>query len=196
MPRFEERRTWKLLSDVPPNMFFLVREALSLRQRIVRLRQSIIFLQRCKKNNVLPRFVSRMRIGAACGISDQSPKIRNVYKSILDIVIKERQQQLYSSLLKCRSKEASCQRYLSVTVWKRIEKGSKTICDDIRSRVKASLCRKYDQISGVLGDRNADNQRDLTRNDRRIENVARNETAKKESLLSVTFVCLIKLMDF
>ena len=138
MPRFEERRTWKLLSDVPPNMFLLVREALSLRQRIVRLRQSIIFLQRCKKNNVLPRFVSRMRIGAACGISDQSPKIRNVYKSILDIVIKERQHQLYSSLLKCRSKEASCQRYLSVTVWKRIEKDRRQSVTIFGLRLKAA----------------------------------------------------------
>ncbi|KAK6731598.1 hypothetical protein RB195_007829 [Necator americanus] len=34
MPRFQDKRTFELLREVPPNMFFLVREALPLRQKV------------------------------------------------------------------------------------------------------------------------------------------------------------------
>ncbi|EYC13382.1 hypothetical protein Y032_0044g958 [Ancylostoma ceylanicum] len=121
MPRFKTERTWELLQDVPPKMFVLTREALSLRQQVVAVRQSLFFLQRCKKTNIMPAFIKNKKIGAICNLPDNDPKITNVNRSILSIVIKEKQRKLYSTLLKCNAKEMACRRLLPEDVWRRIE---------------------------------------------------------------------------
>ncbi|EYC14644.1 hypothetical protein Y032_0040g321 [Ancylostoma ceylanicum] len=137
------------MKDVPPHLFFLTREALSLRQKVVSLRQSLMFLQRCKRTDVLPSFITNKKIGATCGLPDSDPKIMNVYRSMLRIVIKEKQRSLYATLLKCNAKEQACRRLLPDRTWRRIEGGSRLICDSIRSKVKSTLLAKYDRLSSV-----------------------------------------------
>ncbi|XGW05094.1 hypothetical protein V3C99_015904 [Haemonchus contortus] len=146
MPRFQEDRTWKLLRDVPPPMFGLVREALALRQKIVLTRQSLQFLQRCKSTAVFPRFITNKKIGSICNLSEDHPRIVNIYRNILGAAIKQKQYILYSNLLKCNAKEESCRRLLSERCWNEIERGSKEVCDSIRSRAKATLCAKYNTL--------------------------------------------------
>ncbi|EYB87792.1 hypothetical protein Y032_0257g404 [Ancylostoma ceylanicum] len=127
-------------------MFSLVREALALRQRVVATRQTVIFLQRCKANDVIPKFILKKKLGMTCNLPDNHPKIINIYRSILGIVIKEKQRVLYSSLLKCASKEQACRRLLPEQTWRRIEGRSRMICDSIRSSIKSTLCEKYDRL--------------------------------------------------
>ncbi|XGW33958.1 hypothetical protein V3C99_018027 [Haemonchus contortus] len=146
MPRFQEDRTWKLLRDVPPHMFGLVREALALRQKIVLTRQSLLFLQRCKSTAVFPRFITNKKLGSICNLDEDHPRIVNIYRNILGVAVKQKQYILYSSLLKCKAKEESCRRLLSDRCWKAIERGSKEVCDSIRSRAKATLCAKYNTL--------------------------------------------------
>ncbi|EYC09102.1 hypothetical protein Y032_0062g3356 [Ancylostoma ceylanicum] len=146
MPRFLDKKTFELLHDVPPNTFSLVREALALRQRVVTARQSLKFLQRCKVNDVMPKFIMKKKIGTTCNLPENHPKIINIYRSILGVVIKEKQRVLYSSLLKCASKEQACRRLLPEQTWRRIEGGSRIICDSIRSSIRTTLCEKYDRL--------------------------------------------------
>ncbi|EYB90288.1 hypothetical protein Y032_0222g2647 [Ancylostoma ceylanicum] len=161
MPRFKDERTWKLLQDVPPNLFALTREALSLRQQVVAVRQSLIFLQRCKRTNIMPSFIKNKKIETICNLPDNDPRITSVYQSILNIVIKEKQCKLYSSLLKCNAKELACKRLLPSHLWRRIEGGSRLICDSVRSKVKSSLSAKYDRLSGMVCENHLDRGKDL-----------------------------------
>ncbi|XGW07455.1 hypothetical protein V3C99_010548, partial [Haemonchus contortus] len=146
MPRFQEDRTWKLLRNVPPHLFGIVREALALRQKIALTRQSLHFLQRCKSTAVFPRFITNKKLGSICNLSEEHPRIVNIYRSLLGVAIKQKQHILYSTLLKCNAKEESCRRLLSDRCWKAIECGSKEICDCIRSRAKTTLCAKYNAL--------------------------------------------------
>ncbi|EYC10589.1 hypothetical protein Y032_0054g2445 [Ancylostoma ceylanicum] len=146
MPRFINKKTFELLHHVPPNMFSLIREALALRQRVVAARQSVTFLQRCKANDVIPKFILKKNLGATCNLPDDHPKIINIYRSILSVVIKEKQRVLYSSLLKCASKKQACRRLLPEQTWRRIEGGLRIICDSIRSSIKSTLREKYDGL--------------------------------------------------
>ncbi|XGW35820.1 hypothetical protein V3C99_019196 [Haemonchus contortus] len=146
MPRLKQERSWRLFDEVPPNVFSLVREAVSLRQKVVATRQSLKFLQRCRTTGVLPRFISNKKIGATCNLSEDYPMITTIYRSILSVVIKEKQRVLYSSLLKCVSKERACQRLLQDQTWRRIEGESRKICNSIRSAAKSTLVAKYDKL--------------------------------------------------
>uniref|UniRef100_A0A7I4YFD5 Reverse transcriptase domain-containing protein n=1 Tax=Haemonchus contortus TaxID=6289 RepID=A0A7I4YFD5_HAECO len=146
MPRLKQERSWRLFDEVPPNLFSLVREAVSLRQKVVATRQSLKFLQRCRTTGMLPRFIFNKKIGSTCGLSEDHPKITSIYRSILSAVIKEKQRILYSSLLKCISKERACQRLLRDQTWRRIEGESRRICNSIRSAAKSTLCAKYERL--------------------------------------------------
>uniref|UniRef100_A0A7I4YGZ9 Unconventional myosin-Ie n=1 Tax=Haemonchus contortus TaxID=6289 RepID=A0A7I4YGZ9_HAECO len=157
MPRFKERQTWRLLQNVPPYVFRLVREALSLRQKVVLTRQSLLFLKRCKATEILPRFIQNKQLGSVCGLPDKHPRIKNIYRSLLNVVIREKQHLLYSMLLKCEAKEESCRRLLSEEIWRRIEGESKRLCDLSRSDAKATLCAKYDSLKDAQRVRNSDN---------------------------------------
>uniref|UniRef100_A0A7I4Z2R7 Reverse transcriptase domain-containing protein n=1 Tax=Haemonchus contortus TaxID=6289 RepID=A0A7I4Z2R7_HAECO len=138
-------------------MFRLVREALSLRQKVVLTRQSLLFLQRCKATEILPRFILNKQLGSVCGLPDKHPKIKNIYRSLLNVVIREKQHLLYSMLLKCEAKEESCRRLLSEEIWRRIEGESKRLCDLIRSDAKATLCAKYNSLRDEQRVRNSNN---------------------------------------
>ncbi|EYC22539.1 hypothetical protein Y032_0017g3411 [Ancylostoma ceylanicum] len=146
MPRFYDKRTWNLLENVPPHLFSLVRGALSLRQKVVFTKQSLLFLKRCKAKNVLPNFITNKKIGEVCNLSENHPRIQNIYQSILNVVIKQKQHLLYSTLLKCVAKEDACKRYLDEQSWRRIEGGSRRICESIRSNAKSALCAKFDRL--------------------------------------------------
>lgn len=63
--------------------------------------------------------------------------------------MKEKQHTLYSSILKCNAKEQACRHLFSYQTCRRIEDGSRLICDSIRSRAKTMLCAKYNRLMGA-----------------------------------------------
>ncbi|EYB97674.1 hypothetical protein Y032_0138g2050 [Ancylostoma ceylanicum] len=94
---------------------------------------------------------------------------------MLNIVIKERRRSLYATLLKCVAKEQACRRLLPDQTWRRIEGGSKSICDSIRSKVKSALLAKYNRLSSALREnhsRDESNQLAINRSD---QSLAQNE---------------------
>ena len=62
-------------------------------------------------------------------------------------------------MLKCNAEELACKRFLPAVTWQRIEKGSKSICSTIRSKVKACLCSKYNRLLGVQREQHLGNRR-------------------------------------
>ena len=146
MPRFYNQKTCDLIQDVPPHLFFLVREALALRQRVVVARQSLHFLKRCRSTNLFPSFITNKRLGRMFKLEEDHPMIRKLYKSMLGVAIKRKQYIPHSALLMCNSKEEACRRLLGDTSWRRIESGSRHICDTLRSNIKSSLCAKFDTL--------------------------------------------------
>ena len=146
MPRFYERRTWNLLEQVPPNLFTLVRGALSLRQKVVIARQSLIFLKRCRATGLLPQFIRNKKLGSTCCLPENHPKIIGIYKTILGTAIKQKQYVIFSSLKKCERKEEACRRLMNPQQWRRIESASKGICDLLRSKTKSDLCEKFERL--------------------------------------------------
>ncbi|EYB93787.1 hypothetical protein Y032_0178g630 [Ancylostoma ceylanicum] len=178
MPRVKEERTWKLMGNVPPNQFFLTREALSLQQKLVAIRQTLIFLQRCKKTDVLPSFIMNKKIGATCGLSENDPKTLKIYCSMLSVVTKERQRSLYATLLKCNAKENACRRLLADQTWRRIDGWSRLICDSIRSKAKSTLLAKYNRLSSALREKHSRDESDQSTVNRLHPETAQNEHAK------------------
>ncbi|KAK6743042.1 hypothetical protein RB195_010355 [Necator americanus] len=74
------------------------------------------------------------------------------YTSEDGVVIREKQRILYTVLLKCHAKEQACRRLLPNRIWKKIEGGSRAICDIIRSNAKSTLRAKYDRLSSTHRD--------------------------------------------
>ncbi|EYC35502.1 hypothetical protein Y032_1038g3464 [Ancylostoma ceylanicum] len=83
MPRFIESRTFQLLRDVPAEFFRLTNEALSLRQKIVATRQSIIFLDRCLHHRVIPNFIGRKRRHNLCGPPESDHQVKAIQLRLL-----------------------------------------------------------------------------------------------------------------
>ncbi|VDO19453.1 unnamed protein product [Heligmosomoides polygyrus] len=120
MPRFMESQKWSLLNDIPANFSRLVMEALSLRQKVVLARQALHFLRRCQRNDVIPTFITSKKLHETCGLPKDDKKLREIENDILKMTIKSKQNNLYSLLLKCVSKEQSCERFLPDRLWRRI----------------------------------------------------------------------------
>ncbi|VDO66881.1 unnamed protein product [Haemonchus placei] len=125
--------------------------------KVALTRQSFLFLKRCKATDILPRFILNKELGSVSDLPDKHPRIKNIYRSLLNVVIREKQHLLYSMLLKCKAKKESCRRLLSEEVWRRIEGESKRLCDLICSDAKATLCAKYDSLWDAQRVRNSDN---------------------------------------
>ncbi|EYB83018.1 hypothetical protein Y032_0345g3120 [Ancylostoma ceylanicum] len=143
MPRFQESRTWTLLRDVPANYFRLVREVLSLRQKIVSERQTTHFLHRCLRNNVIPNFIAKKRLNEICGLPKESRQLHEIELRILRTALKTKRDHLFSLLAKCLFKERCCERFLPDHLWRRIVGESKFVCDLIRSKTKSRLQEKF-----------------------------------------------------
>ncbi|VDO77488.1 unnamed protein product [Heligmosomoides polygyrus] len=105
MPRFKESRTWLLLRDVPAQHYRLVKEALSLRQKIAITRQSIHFLRRCARNRVVPNFISRKRLHDVCGKPENDRRLKEIELRLLRAALRTKQDLLYSMLW---GKEGDC----------------------------------------------------------------------------------------
>ncbi|EYC18662.1 hypothetical protein Y032_0026g1298 [Ancylostoma ceylanicum] len=146
MPRFTERRTWKLLQNVPAKYFRLVREALSLRQKIVSARQATHFLRRCLQHRLVPNFIGKKRLYETCGLPRDSQQTREIELHILRTAMKTKQDQMYTMLKKCVSKELYCERFLPSHLWRSITSESKSICDSIRANVKSKLQEKFNRL--------------------------------------------------
>ncbi|VDP62610.1 unnamed protein product, partial [Heligmosomoides polygyrus] len=102
------------------NFSRLVMEALSLRQKVVLARQALHFLRRCQRNDVIPTFITSKKLHETCGLPKDDKKLRGIENDILKMTIKSKQNHLYSLLLKCVSKEQSCERFLPDRLWRRI----------------------------------------------------------------------------
>uniref|UniRef100_A0A7I4XT58 Reverse transcriptase domain-containing protein n=1 Tax=Haemonchus contortus TaxID=6289 RepID=A0A7I4XT58_HAECO len=146
MPRFRDSRTWRLLRNVPTQFQRLVKEVLSLRQKIVSVRQSIYFLRRCLDHRIVPNFISKKRLRDLLGSSKSDRKIFEIEMQLLRLALRTRRDHMFSMLKKCVSKEQCCARYLEDRLWKRIVGESKSICDSIRSKVKTTLQKKFDNL--------------------------------------------------
>ncbi|KAK6763666.1 hypothetical protein RB195_024115 [Necator americanus] len=144
MPRFIESRTFQLLCNVPAEYYRLVKEALSLRQKIAAARQSIHFLNRCLHHSVTPNFIGQKRLHNLCGLPENSHQVRAIQQQLLRIVLKKKRDEMYAMIKKCTSKEQYCGQYLEDRLWKRIVDGSISICNSIRSNLKITLQRKFD----------------------------------------------------
>ena len=101
--------------------------------------------------------------------------IISIYRSILGVVIRRKQHVLYSSILKCDSKEQACRRFLHEQTWRRIERESRLICDSIRSRAKSTLCAKYDRLLGALHRNSGSAEDDRSQDHRNTNILAQNE---------------------
>ncbi|KAK6733756.1 hypothetical protein RB195_017488 [Necator americanus] len=146
MPRFIESRTWRLLRNVPARYHRLVREALSLRQKITVSRQSIHFLHRCLTHRVVPRFIDQKQLHALCGVPKNNRQLVDIQTRLLRTCLRAKQDELYANIKKCLSKELSCSRFLDERLWRRIVGGSISICDSIRSKTKSALRKKFDSL--------------------------------------------------
>uniref|UniRef100_A0A7I4XWM4 Reverse transcriptase domain-containing protein n=1 Tax=Haemonchus contortus TaxID=6289 RepID=A0A7I4XWM4_HAECO len=155
MPRLNDSRTLLLLNDVPANFFRLVKEALSLRQKIVVLKQTTHFLQRCLQHRAIPNFIKKKKLHEVCGLPVDSRQIQELQLRILRTALRSKRNQLFSSLNKCMSKDLCCERYLPVCHWKKIVGESKTICDSIRSNFKRRLQNKFSRLVELEGCRDS-----------------------------------------
>ncbi|EYC27489.1 hypothetical protein Y032_0009g757 [Ancylostoma ceylanicum] len=146
MPRFKDSRTWEVIREVPAQHFRLVKEVLSMRQKIVTIRQNIHFLRRCIQHRVIPHFVRSRKLHELCGHAEGSPKMLEIETKILRISLRNKQDQLFSLLKKCATKEKNCARYLEARLWKRIVGESMSICGCIRANVKSVLQKKFEAL--------------------------------------------------
>ena len=146
MPRLIESRSWSILKLVPAEYFRLVKEVLSLRQKIVVTRQSIHFLRRCIHYHVIPSFITNKRLHDTCGLPKDSRQIKSIELQILKMALKTKRDQLYSCLMKCVAKENCCERFVPARLWRRIVGESRCICDYIRSNAKTRLQEKFDRL--------------------------------------------------
>ncbi|VDP29226.1 unnamed protein product, partial [Heligmosomoides polygyrus] len=76
----------------------LVKEALSLRQKIAITRQSIHFLRRCARNRVVPSFISRKRLHDVCGEPENDRRLKEIELRLLRAALRTKQDLLYSML--------------------------------------------------------------------------------------------------
>ncbi|EYC34644.1 hypothetical protein Y032_0001g72 [Ancylostoma ceylanicum] len=146
MPRFTKSRTWQLLNKVLAEHYRLVKEALSLRQKIITARQSIHFLQGCLKNRIIPNFIKLKRLHDLCGIPKKNHRVQEIQLLLLRTCLRTKQDQVFAKIKKCVYKEKCCARYLEERLWKEIVSGSVSICNLIRSNAKASLQKKFDNL--------------------------------------------------
>ncbi|EYB97499.1 hypothetical protein Y032_0140g2180 [Ancylostoma ceylanicum] len=103
-------------------------------------------LKRCKANNLLPNLIANKKLGEVCNLPEDHPRTRGIYRSILNVVIKQKQHLLFASLLKCVAKEDACRRYVDERTWLRIEGASRRICESIQSDAKSVLCEEFDKL--------------------------------------------------
>ncbi|EYC03141.1 hypothetical protein Y032_0095g2786 [Ancylostoma ceylanicum] len=120
MPRFKDGRTWDLIRSVAANCVRLVKEVLSLRQKIISERQCIHFLRRSLQHHVIPNFIAKKRLHEMCGLMKKSRQSRHIEEHILRTALKSKQGQMFSMLSKCVDKEHCCQRLVPDDLWKRI----------------------------------------------------------------------------
>ncbi|CAJ0596319.1 unnamed protein product [Cylicocyclus nassatus] len=124
---------------------------------------------------MVPRFISNKKLGTVCNLPEEHPKIKKIYRIILGTAIKEKQHTLFSCILKCNTKEQACQRLLATPTWKRIEKGSRLICDSVRSSAKSSLCAKYDKLLSATRKNQRTGESNVPEQNRNVSDIAQNE---------------------
>lgn len=147
MPRLIDSRSWDLLREVPSDYFRLVKEVLSLRQKITLARQNIHFLRRCIKHQVVPPFIQCRRVLDKLRVRpEDSQRLFEMEMRLLRDALRRKQDTMYSFLRKCEAKESSCERLLDPDLWKRIMDGSVFICDSLRSDTKEMLRQKFEVI--------------------------------------------------
>lgn len=117
MTRWEKRRTWRSMNDVPAQLLDLVREALPVRLRTVVTRQSLTFLQRCKSTGLETRFIRNKKLRELCTAPEHPHRNMAIYKSLVWATTKQKQYMLHSSLLKCSSEESPTAGYLMDRYW-------------------------------------------------------------------------------
>ena len=131
MPRLRDSRSWEILRNVPATYFRLVKEVLSLRQKIVLARQTIHFLRRCLQNQVVPNFIRRKRLHELCGLPKENQQVLDIELRLLRAALRHKQDEMYAQLKKCEAKEDHCGRYLENHLWRSIVGGSILICNSI-----------------------------------------------------------------
>ena len=145
MPRFYESRFFELLRNVPARFFRLVRETLSLRQKIVLIRQQIYFLHRCIRYKVIPNFIKDRNLEKLCGLPNRR-KVLNIHMRLLRISLQNKRNELFSILQKCAYKESYCVKYLDSNFWSKIVARSKSYCNNLLDNIKRNLRNKFDNL--------------------------------------------------
>ncbi|KAK6745282.1 hypothetical protein RB195_011792 [Necator americanus] len=181
MPRFIESRTWRLLRNVPARYHRLVREALSLRQKITVSRQSIHFLHRCLTHRVVPRFIDQKQLHVLCGVPKNNRQLVDIQTRLLRTCLRAKQDELHANIKKCLSKELSCSLFLDERFWRRTVGGSISICDSIRSKTKSALRKKFDSLLSRSRSDSAQKYQKTFRSD-----LSHRETTANEQSLSAT----------
>ena len=145
MLRFMDSRTWMLMNNVPATSFRLVKEILSLRQKIVSERQTIHFLRRCLQEHVMPNFISKKRIHEVCGLPKGSQHVKKIEQQLLRLALRSKQDHMYKLLSKCLYKEQCCVRYMPDRLSKRIvgDRNTSVIIFDL---ILSLDCRKSSKL--------------------------------------------------
>ncbi|KAK6729786.1 hypothetical protein RB195_006688 [Necator americanus] len=86
--------------DVLANCSRLVKEVLSLRQKIVSERQTIHFLRRCQQHQVTPDLIANKRLHEISGVSKESRQMHNIEEQ-LRMALKRRRDPMFSLFRKC-----------------------------------------------------------------------------------------------
>ncbi|KAJ1346449.1 hypothetical protein KIN20_001229 [Parelaphostrongylus tenuis] len=151
MPRLVDSRSWDLLREVPDEHFRLVKEVLSLRQKITLARETCHFLRRCIKHHVIPPFIRRRRVLDELRIHPEDrPRLEEMEMRLLRTALRHKNSTMHTFMRRCDMLEADCSRCLEPSVWQRIMDGSSFICSSLGIDTKETLDRKFAEMFNEL----------------------------------------------
>ncbi|KAK6043683.1 hypothetical protein COOONC_18811, partial [Cooperia oncophora] len=111
-----------------PTVFRLVKEVLSLRQRIYRL---------------TPNFITNKRLHEMCGVPKDSRRIQTIEQQLLRTALRTKRDQMYACLKKCVAKEISCERIVPKRLWQRITR----LKEKFDRLVDQQRCRRSKEVT-------------------------------------------------